>query len=188
MKTENFSAPLEPNEQLLWTSKAVPSKLLDKNNKSNVIKWFLSIGIVFAAAMFFYIHACVKAGTDISVGTLVVFVMLAALIFIDPIKTHSKVNKIEYGITNQRVIVCTDADKFYSIPVKQAEPVKVLEDEDNASTIIFGPIKKINPSKLRFLALMGNRYGEDEEEKKYPVFYRIPDVKDALHALETARG
>ena len=190
MDMENVSKMLAPDEQILWASKTVPGELMDKNNKSSITRWFIGVAAVFVLLMVLYGQACAKAGTTIFSMVTVVFFIVAAVIFADPITTYNKLKKAEYAITNKRVIVCATADLSYTIPVAEADPVQVIEEENGTSTLVIGPVKKIRPSKLRIMSLQGNYIAQDngEDDKPYPVLYRIPNADEAIRALKTARS
>ena len=106
MNLENITKLLSPGEQILWASKPVPGNLMDSKNKTRNLRWFIIVGAAFALLMFFYAKACIRAGTSVFSVVTIVFILMAAIIFLDPVTTFNKLKKTEYAITNQRVIVC----------------------------------------------------------------------------------
>ena len=96
MNLENITKMLHPGEQILWASMPQPGKLMDEQNKKRNMRWFITVGVVFAVLMFLYVRACVGAGTNVFSVVTVLFVLVAALIFLDPITTYRMLRKVEY--------------------------------------------------------------------------------------------
>ena len=186
MNLEKTTKLLGSGEQILWASMSRPGKLMDEKNKKRTMTWFISVGAIFALLMFFYARACIRAGTNVFSLVTAVFFLIAAIIFLDPVTTFSKLKKVEYAITNQRVIVCSSTASSFSIPLSKAQPVQVIEENDGTATLIIGTDHKAKAGKLRSMGLMGLFANENGTDIPHPVFYRVPDAKEAVRILESA--
>lgn len=187
MNSENTTKLLANGEQILWASMSQPGKLMDKKNKVCNLTWFICVGVAFALLMYFYSKACIRAGTSVFTVVTYIFILMAAIIFLDPITTFSKLKKVEYTITTQRVIVCSSTAASFSIPLSKATPVQVIEEDDGTSTLIIGTDHKVKPTKMRLTGLMGLFVNVDGKDIPHPVFYHVPDAKDAVRILESAK-
>ena len=185
MDLEKITKLLNPGEQILWASMSQPGKLMDGKNRRRNRRWFVTVGAVFALLMFFYVRACVRAGTNVFSVVTLVFVMVAGMIFLDPVTTFHKLKKVEYAITTDRVIVCSSTASSFSLPRSKAATVQVIDEEDGVSTLIIGE-KTAKPSKLRRYGLTGLFVTENEQDLPYPVFYRVPEAKEAVRILEAS--
>lgn len=186
MDLEKITKLLNPGEQILWASASQPGKLMDEKNKHRNMRWFVIVGAVFALLMFFYVCACVRAGTNVFSVVTLVFVLVAGIIFLDPVTTFRKLKKTEYAITTDRVIVCSSTASSFSLPRSKAAPVQVIDEEGGVSTLIIGTKKSVKPGKLRRHGLTGLFVTENEKDVPYPVFYRVPDAKEAVRILESS--
>lgn len=186
MDLEKITKLLNPGEQILWASMSQPGKLMDGKNRRRNRRWFVSVGAVFALLMFFYVRACVRAGTNVFSVVTLVFVLVAGIIFLDPVTTLKRLRKVEYAITTERVIVCSSTASSFSLPRSKAATVQVIDEEDGMSTLIIGTEKTAKPSKLRPLGLTGFFVTENEKDIPYPVFYRVSDAKKAVRILEAS--
>ena len=74
----------------------------------------------------------------------------------------------------------------FSLPIAKAKPVQVLDEDGGLSTLIIGTEKPAKATKLRSLGLMGLFVTENDKDVPHPVFYRVPDAKEALRILESA--
>ncbi len=183
MDLENITRLLHPGEQILWASMSNPGKLMDEENRMRNLRWFFAVGTVFALLMFLYVRACIHAGRSIVSVVSVVFFLMTLVIFLDPITTFQKLKKVEYAITTERVIVCASKSSSFSLPLSKAAPVQVIE-EDAVSTLIFGTDNAPKNARLRSLGLLGLFITENDKDVRHPVFYRVPDAKEAVHILE----
>ena len=185
MDLEKITKLLNPGEQILWASMSQPGKLMDGKNRRRNRRWFVTVGAVFALLMFFYVRACVRAGTNVFSVVTLVFVMVAGMIFLDPVTTLKRLRKVEYAITTERVIVSSTSTNF-SIPRSKAAPVQIIDEDGGVSTLIIGTEKTAKPSKLRRYGLTGLFVTENEKDVPYPVFYRVSDAKEAVRILEAS--
>lgn len=185
MDLEKITKLLNPGEQILWASMSQPGKLMDGKNRRRNRRWFVTVGAVIALLMFFYVRACVRAGTNVFSVVTLVFVLVAGIILLDPVTTFHKLKKVEYAITTERVIVSSTSTNF-SIPRSKAATVQVIDEEDGVSTLIIGTKKSVKPGKLRRYGLTGLFVTENEKDVPCPVFYRVPEAKEAVRILEAS--
>ncbi len=185
MNLENITKMLHPGEQIVWASMSQPGKLMDEQNRKRNLRWFILVGAVFALLMLLYVRACLRAGTNVFSVISVVFVLVAALIFLDPVMTYKLLQKVEYAITTERVIVCSPSTQSFSIPRSKASPVQVI-DENGVSTLVIGTEKKPRTAKLRPLGITGLFVRENDKDVAHPVFYRVPDAQEAVRILEAS--
>lgn len=125
MNQDTVTKLLRPGEQILWSSMSNPGKLMDEKNKQRNTRWFIIVGAVFAVLMFLYVRACIRAGTNVFSVVTLVFVLVAGIIFLDPVTTLKRLRKVEYAITTERVIVSSTSTNF-SIPRSKAAPCRSL--------------------------------------------------------------
>ena len=185
MNQDTVTKLLRPGEQILWSSMSNPGKLMDEKNKQRNTRWFIIVGAVFAVLMFLYVRGCIRAGTNVFSVVTLVFVLVAGIIFLDPVTTFKRLRKVEYAITTERVIVSSTSTNF-SIPRSKAAPVQIIDEDGGVSTLIIGTDKTAKPSKLRPLGLTGFFVTENEKDIPYPVFYRVSDAKEAVRILEAS--
>ena len=185
MDLEKITKLLNPGEQILWASMSQPGKLMDGKNRRRNRRWFVTVGAVIALLMFFYVRACVRAGTNVFSVVTLVFVLVAGIILLDPVTTFHKLKKVEYAITTERVIVSSTSTNF-SIPRSKAAPVQIIDEDGGVSTLIIGTEKTAKPSNLRRYGLTGLFVTENEKDVPYPVFYRVPEAKEAVRILEAS--
>ena len=185
MDLEKITKLLNPGEQILWASMSQPGKLMDEKHKPRNMRWFIIVGAVFAVLMFLYVRACIRAGTNVFSVVTLVFVMVAGMIFLDPVTTLKRLRKVEYAITTERVIVSSTSTNF-SIPRSKAAPVQIIDEDGGVSTLIIGTEKTAKPGKLRQYGLTGLFVTENEKDVPYPVFYRVSDAKEAVRILEAS--
>ena len=186
MNQDTVTKLLRPGEQILWSSMSNPGKLMDEKNKQRNTRWFIIVGAVFAVLMFLYVRACVRAGTNVFSVVTLVFVLVAGIIFLDPVTTFHKLKKVEYAITTDRVIVCSSTASSFSLPRSKAATVQVIDEEGGVSTLIIGTKKSVKPGKLRQYGLTGLFVTENEKDVPCPVFYRVSDAKEAVRILEAS--
>ena len=84
------------------------------------------------------------------------------------------------------MIVCSSTASSFSLPRSKAAPVQVIDEEGGVSTLIIGTKKSVKPGKLRRHGLTGLFVTENEKDVPYPVFYRVPDAKEAVRILESS--
>ena len=187
MNWENVSSLLDPGEQILWASASAPGRLMDRENRARNLRWFSLVGAGAALLAGLYVRACIRTGTSVFSVIAVVFVLLSAIVFLDPIATLQKLRHVEYAITNRRVIVCASAYSSFSLPIAKAGHAHLVEDRDGGASLVFSPEKPVKPGKLRTLGLLGCFVAEDGGTVRYPVLYRVSDARQALHILENAQ-
>ena len=93
MNQDTVTKLLRPGEQILWSSMSYPGKLMDEKNKQQKTRWFIIVGAVFAVLMFLYVRACIRAGTNVFSVVTLVFVLVAGIIFLDPVTTLKRLRK-----------------------------------------------------------------------------------------------
>mgnify|MGYP005980221689 CR=1 FL=1 len=194
MNQDTVTKLLRPGEQILWSSMSNPGKLMDEKNKQRNTRWFIIVGAVFAVLMFLYVRACIRAGTNVFSVVTLVFVLVAGIIFLDPVTTLKRLRKVEYAITTERVIVSSTSTNF-SIPRSKAAPVQGY-DKRSVSTPsgennIFGAkdgfveVVRTNMSLIRrrmkspFLKLELGCYG-DKSQTDLCICYLYDRVPQAL--------
>ena len=186
--SEEISKLLAPGEQVLWASSSAPGELMDADNKTRNIRWFAGVGAAFIVLMFLYIRAVIGAGSNIFNIVTGLIVILSVVIFFDPISTYRKLKKVEYVITNERVIVYASSSSHFSLPISKASPVRLLDDGNGFTTLVIGPETKARTDRLRSYGLVGRSVTEGESDTRYPVLYHVADADKALAILEGNAG
>jgi hypothetical protein len=186
---EEITQLLSHGEQILWASSSVPGEFMDSDNKARNIRWFIGVAAAFAVLMLLYTRAVVQAGTNAFNVVTGLIVILSAVIFLDPICTYRKLQKVEYIITNKRVLVYCSSSSNFSLPIAKASPVRVLDDGNGYTTLVIGPEAGAGrPERLRSYGVVGRAVTEGESNTRYPVLYHVADADKALAILESTAG
>ena len=150
---ETLQASLNNGEKILWRSGTEAFETLDKTNKPAFIRNGLIggfIAIVIAIAMI------ATGGFDRKTLLIIVITfLLCAIPTINTLSDASKLRKIEYIATTERLIVLRDSvqSAFYS----QIQAAAFREDEDGHVSLLCGPDGlKAKPQKFREICVVGN--------------------------------
>lgn len=181
---ENIAALLENGEKVLFSTKAEKFDTLDKTNKSRIIrKMVIALGITLAFLVFYVVKA-LEIG-EIKWGLIVILAFLGGYIAFSDFFSSRKVRKLEYVITNKRVIAYRDSDK--SIFFKDIKKYNFSKDEDNHISLLLGEKALAEPSKKWRLTADGpiDRNEDTQEVLKF-AFYAIENAKKFEKTFEEA--
>ena len=181
---ENITALLENGEKILFSTKAEKFDTLDKTNKSHILrKMILALGITVAFIVFYVVKALETGG--IKWGLIVILAFLGGFIAFSDFLSSRKVRKLEYVITNKRVIAYGESDK--SLFFKDINKYNFSKDDDNHVSLLIGEKALAEPSKKWRLITDGpiDRNEDTQEVLKY-AFYAIEDAKKFEKTFEEA--
>lgn len=178
---ETLQASLNSGEQILWRGHAESFETLDKTNKPNFTRKCIiggAIGIGFAAGLI----AAGGLATKNIVLSLVVL-LLALIAAINVLSDASKLRKIEYVATTERLIVLRDSVRsaYYS----QIRTAAFRQDEDGHYSLLCGPdALKAKTHKYREICVVGAGTQESGAEIERFCFYAPTDranLQKVLH-------
>ena len=132
-----LSSVLETGEEVLWRGKPETFETLDKTNKpaivkSEIIKLVISVALIIA-----YIVAAGSNGAGIKPGIIIIILAVMAYALASPfLHANTLRRKVEYVITNQRLITIKDEakgvefDKIKTADIDDDDIVKGIEAID----------------------------------------------------------
>ena len=173
---ETLQSSLQEGESILWRGKAEAFETLDKTHKNHFIKnTVISSIIAIVCAIFLFSTGGFE--TKSFVLTLIIAV-LCMIPSINVLQDASKLRKMEYIATTDRLIVLRDAVRsaYYS----QIHEGAFLEDEDGHISLACGKdALKAKPYKRREICVVGAGTSESGNEIERFCFY-APTDRDAL--------
>ena len=170
---------LDKEEEILWRGHAEPFQTLDKTHKADFIrKAMIGAAIVIAVLVFLFSMGKFESKFLILIGiVLLLCVIPAANVFSDA----SKLRKIEYIATTERLIVLRDAlrSAYYS----QIKTGAFREDLDGHVSLVCGPdAMKARPYKRREICVVGAGVSESDSECSRFCFY-APTDRETLEKI-----
>lgn len=120
---------------------------------------------------------------------IVVVILELGLLSITHIFTSwNSLGRVEYVITNKRVMIWHSEDKQIALALKKITESKIVTGANGMDSLCIGtPACKLPNHKLRFAGVNSVReeVGENVYEE-YPVFYNIMDAQEAKKILDAA--
>ena len=176
---ETLQTSLNEGEEILWRSGAEAFETMDRTNKPDFIRKCL-IGAAIAAAV---IIGLVVAGgfTGKTLFIIAIVVLLCEIPSINVLSDASKLRKIEYIATSERLIVLRDSVRsaYYS----QIRTAAFKEDEDGHVSLLCGPdAVNAKSRKYRELCVVGGNNTESGTECERFCFY-APKDRAALQKI-----
>lgn len=178
---ETLQASLNKGETILWRSGTEPFETLDRTNKPDFLRKCLIGGFIALAITIAMIAA---GGFDQKTLLIIVITfLLCAIPTINVLSDASKLRKIEYIATTERLIVLRDSVRsaFYS----QIQAAAFREDEDGHVSLLCGSEgMKAKPKKFRELCVVGANNTDSGSECERFCFYAPRDraaLQNILH-------
>ena len=174
-----LSSVLETGEEVLWRGKPETFKTLDKTHKPVIIKGEIIKLVVSIALIIAYIVTVSNSGAGVKPGIIVIILAVLAYALASPfLHANSLRRKVEYVITNQRLITVKDDAK--GVEFSKIKVAEIKTDDDGHTTLLCGPTSvKTETGKWRTDAALGLRLDNDTLDCDALTWYAIPNAKDA---------
>lgn len=174
-----LSSVLETGEEVLWKGKPESFETLDKTYKPVIIKGEIIKIVVSLALLIAYIVTVNNSGAGVKPGIIVIILAVMAYALASPFLHANTVRrKVEYVITNQRLITIKDDAK--GIEFDKIKVAELKTDDDGHTTLLCGPTSvKTEASKWRTDAALGLRLDSETLDCDALTWYAIPNAKEA---------
>ena len=179
-----LSSVLETGEEVLWRGKPETFETLDKTNKPAIVKSEIIKLVISAALIIAYIVAVGSNGAGIKPGIIIIILAVMAYALASPfLHTNTLRRKVEYVITNQRLITIKDEAK--GVEFDKIKTAEIKTDADGHTTLLCGPASvKTESDKWRTNATLGLRLDNDTLDCDGLTWYAIPNAKEAEALLK----
>lgn len=171
---DNLKSSLNEGEKILWTGNAEPFETLDQTHKKNfIIKAIIGAAIVLA---FIILLLSIGSSNSKTLILIVIILLLCAIPSINVFSDASKLRKIKYYATTERLIVFRDSVKsaYYS----QIKTGAFKEDQDGHVSLLCGSDAiKAKPHKRREICVVGANETDSGSEIDRFCFYAPTDRK-----------
>lgn len=176
---EILHSTLNSGEEVLWRGHAEAFQTLDKTHKSD----FIRKAIIGAAIVIFFSTFLILMGNfEKKILFLIgIALLLCAIPAMNVLTDASKLRKMEYIATSERLIVLRDAARsaYYS----QIKTGALKEDLDGHVSLVCGPeATKAKPHKRREMCVVGAGTAESGSEVERFCFY-APTDREALEKI-----
>ena len=174
-----LSSVLETGEEVLWKGKPEAFATLDKTHKPVIVKGEIIKIVVSLALIIAYIVTVNNSGAGVKPGVIVIILAILAYALASPfLHANTLRRKVEYVITNQRLITIKDDAK--GIEFDKIKVAELKTDEDGHTTLLCGPSSvKAETDKWRGDAALGLRLDADTLDCDALTWYAIPNAKEA---------
>ena len=174
-----LSSVLEAGEEVLWKGKPEAFETLDKTHKPMIIKGEIIKTVVSLALIIAYIVAVNSNGAGVKPGIIVIILAVLAYALVSPfMHANTLRRRVEYVITNQRLITIKDDAK--GVEFSKIKVAEIKTDEDGHTTLLCGPTAvKTEVAKWRSDAALGLRLDNDTLDCDALTWYAIPNAKEA---------
>ena len=174
-----LSSVLETGEEVLWRGKPEAFESLDKTHKSAIIKGEIIKLVVSIAVIIAYIVAVNGNGAGIKPAIIVIILAIMAYALASPfLHINTLRRKVEYVITNQRLITIKDEAK--GVEFDKIKVAEIKTDADGHTTLLCGPSSvKSDATKWRTDATLGVRLDTETLDCDGLTWYAIPNAKEA---------
>lgn len=179
---ELLKEELHAGEKILWHGGPEPFETLDVTHKQHVIvKAVLTIGIVFTLCIAYLVFANSK-GIELKPSLVVIAMLCAVLASFNYIFQSKKLSKMNYIITDQRIIFGTDILK--SLEFAKIDKVEFKKDADGHTSILFGDVAiKSKAHQWRSLSLADAYIDSDTGYCSRFALYAVSNVDEVKKIL-----
>ena len=180
---EMLKAGLLPDEKVLWRGKAEPFTTLDKTHKKRFSICAcigLLITILVAAA---YFAAVARGGMQAKPIVLLIVLLLCGIPAFNMLGDASKLRKMEYVVTDQRLLVLRDSIR--PMPLNYIQEAGFGTDADGHVSLLCGKdALKAKPDHWREFCVVGQSNADGSDVCSRFVFYAPADLKGLKTALK----
>lgn len=173
---EMLRAGLHEGEQILWRGKPEQFETLDKTHKKGfMIKAGIGLLITVLLSVAYFVAAAKSGATPKFVVVLIVLVLCGIPAF-NVLGDASKLKKMEYVATNERLIVMRDSLK--AMDYSAIQEAEYRTDADGHVSLICGDeALKARQDKWREICVVGQSATEAMDHCTRFVFYAPTDLK-----------
>ena len=180
---EMLMTGLLPDEKILWRGKAEPFTTLDKTHKKRFAVSAcigLLITVVVAIA---YFAAVARGGLRAKPYVLLIVLLLCGIPVFNMLGDASKLKKMEYVVTDQRLIVLRDS--LRPMPLKNIHEAGFGTDADGHVSFLCGKdALKAKPDHWREYCVVGQSNADGADVCSRFVFYAPADLNGLKAALK----
>lgn len=182
---QRLQEALLPGEELRWTGRPSPFKLLAGPYRSTFLStWLLSAAAVLLAVFYLapMLNRMQRGGADVFVVLLAV-AFLPAMLSARPLLDKLYLERSTlYAITNYRAIALIRGELMY-IPLNKRLDVAVERQDREYGNLCFGAAVGQRPSSSRSNAVLGIRKNDQESAMMGMLFYHVPHPEHLLSYL-----
>ena len=181
---ELLKESLREEEKLLWSGRPEAFETLDKTHKIPFIRKGIITAIVTIAICAGYVILAGAQDAPLKPGVLAVVAACGVFLIVRGLLDASKIRKrMQYAITDKRLIILTDSDK--SVEYSAISAAKLDRDEDGHVSLLCGEDAiKAKPWKRRVMALAGTVTNDTTGMCESFAFYAIPDADKVKEILK----
>ncbi len=180
---ELLKSGLLPGEQILWRGKAEPFTTLDKTHKKRFTIFAcvcLLITILVAVA---YFAAVRSGGMKAKPYVILIVLLLSGIPAFNMLGDASKLRKMEYVVTDQRLLVLRDS--LRPMPLSNIQEAGFRTDADGHVSLLCGKdALKARPDHWREYCVVGQSNADGSDVCSRFVFYAPADLKGLKAALK----
>ena len=180
---EILKAGLHPDEKLLWRGKPEPFETLDKTQKKKfVVSAVIGLLITITVGTL-YAFAVLRSGADVKPVLILIVLILCGIPSFNTLGDASKLKKMEYVVTDQRLIILRDS--LRGMPYSAIHEAAFREDPDGHVSLLCGKdALKAKPDKWREICIIGQNASEGTDVCNRFVFYAPSDLNGLKAAVK----
>ena len=181
---ELLKESLREEEKLLWSGSPEPFETLDKTHKTPFIRNGIITGLITIAICVAYVILANIEDVPLKPGVLVIVAACGIFIIVRALLDASKIRKrVQYAITDKRLIVLTDSAK--SVEYSAVSAAKLDKDGDGHASLLCGEDAiKAKPWKRRALVLTGAVTNDTTGVCESFVMYALPETDKVKEILK----
>ncbi len=173
---EILKEELRPGEKILWRGKPEPFEILDLTHKKPLITKAILIIAIVALICVIYVAYAISAGIGVKYILVVAAMLCAIMGALNGFNEGRKMKKVNYVVTDQRIISILDLPK--SLEYAKIKEVEFKTDEDGLTSVLFGETAiKAKPCQRRSLALLDPFLDEETGYCSRFVLYAVDDAE-----------
>ena len=178
---EMLKDKLMPDEEILWRGKAEPFETLDQTHRKKYVTDLILGAAVAFLLIGLYVLAVLKGGAAFMLFLPIVVLVLCGIPAINILRDASKIRKMEYFATNDRLIVLSDHVR--SMDYSSIKEAEFRADSDGHVSLLCGKeALEAKQDKWRECTVVGQGSMVDEGECVRFVLY-APEKLDELKAV-----
>ena len=180
---EMLKAGLQPDEQILWRGKAETFTTLDKTHKKKFIICACIGLLITILVTVSYIITALHSDMQIKPFVPLIVLLFCEIPAYNLIGDASKLRKMEYVVTDQRLLVLRDSLRGMELSTIHAASFGT--DADGHVRLLCGKdAMRAKPSKWREICVVGQTASDGNEECTRFAFYAPADLKGLKAVLK----
>lgn len=178
---------LRNGEQVRWHGRTEPFALLEKDAKTQILaKW---IGTVLVCGLILGLYISNNPG-DWSKGMAGGIALIGVLLIVSPIMERKSIMGEEYWITDERAILMSKDQTFYSLALEDLDDFRLIEGKTPGGTLVLGSVIFDDIKRqLRWRACHPKTDVQSDgpsDAAKGLVFFCLEDGREAAECLRQA--